>query len=179
MKMRSTKGALLMSALSLFLCFTMLMGTTFAWFTDSAASAGNIIKSGNLDVEMYWADGTAAVPAEDSTDWKNASKGPIFNYDNWEPGYVEVRHIKIANEGTLALKYKVSIVAEASNGVKTLLLTNMSSVDYILRFGNGNPVVLSPFSSRTAKTNKEGTLRFAVENCWHVSDNPLVIEVRP
>lgn len=74
---------------------------------------------------------------------------------------------------------KMSIVAEASNGVKTIQLTNMSSVDYILRFSNGNPVVLSPFSSRTAKTNKEGVLRFEVENCWHASDKQLKIEVRP
>jgi hypothetical protein len=51
-------------------------------------------------------------------------------------------------------------------------------VDYILRFGNGNPVVLSPFSSRTAKTNKEGVLRFEVENCWHGSDQQLNIELQ-
>ena len=73
---------------------------------------------------------------------------------------------------------KMTVVAESSNGVKTIQLTNMSSVDYILRFGNGNPVVLSPFSSRTAKTNKEGVLRFEVENCWHSSQEQLMIEVK-
>ena len=113
MKKNQTRRALLMSALSLLLCVSMLVGTTFAWFTDSVTSANNIIKSGNLDVEMYWADGTKAVPTEKSG-WTDASKGAIFNYDLWEPGYTQVRHIKIANEGTLALKYKVSIVA---NGV--------------------------------------------------------------
>ena len=107
-KKYSTKKALVASLLSLVLCFSMLLGTTFAWFTDSVTSANNIIKSGNLDIEMYWAEGT-----EDPTNasWTDASTGAIFNYDNWEPGYVEVRHIKIANEGTLALKYKVQIVA--------------------------------------------------------------------
>ena len=107
-KKYSTKKALVASLLSLVLCFSMLIGTTFAWFTDSVTSANNIIKSGNLDIEMYWAEGT-----EDPTNasWTDASTGAIFNYDNWEPGYVEVRHIKIANEGTLALKYKVQIVA--------------------------------------------------------------------
>ena len=109
-KMYSTKKALFASALSLLLCFSMLLGTTFAWFTDSVTSEGNIIQTGNLDVEMYWADGTKAIPA-DENGWTDASTGAIFNYDKWEPGYVEVRHIKIANEGTLALKYQFNIIA--------------------------------------------------------------------
>ena len=111
MKKNATKSALLTSAIALLLCVSMLVGTTFAWFTDSVTSANNIIKSGNLDVEMHWADGTQAVPAADSTDWKDASTGAIFDYENWEPGYTQVRHIKIANVGSLALKYKVSILA--------------------------------------------------------------------
>ncbi len=107
----STKKALLASVFSLVICFTMLLGTTFAWFTDTVTSTGNIIKSGKLDVTMHWANGIEAVPAADSADWIDASTGAIFNYDNWEPGYVDVKHIQIANVGTLALKYQVAIVA--------------------------------------------------------------------
>ena len=106
---KTTRKALLLSTLSLLLCFAMLLGTTFAWFTDSVTSSGNIITAGNLDVEMYWADGTEAVPVDSG--WTDASAGAIFDYDNWEPGYVDVKHIQIANEGTLALKYQVAIVA--------------------------------------------------------------------
>lgn len=110
-KKKGTKRALLMSVLSLVLCFSMLIGTTFAWFTDSVTSASNIIKSGNLDVEMYWAEGT-----EDPTNanWIDASTGAIFDYQNWEPGYTMVRHIKIENKGSLALKYKVVITTEGT-----------------------------------------------------------------
>lgn len=111
---KNTRRALFTSIMSLILCFAMLMGTTFAWFTDSVTSGNNIIKSGNLDVEMYYADGTQAVPAKDSTDWKDASKGAIFNYDLWEPGYTDVRHIKIKNAGTLALKYQLMIQANGT-----------------------------------------------------------------
>jgi len=118
MKMKSTKKALLTSVLSLLLCCSMLIGTTFAWFTDSVESGSNIIKSGTLDVEMYFADGTKAVPADGSAEWTNADGVAIFNYKNWEPGYTEVRHIKIANEGTLALKYQILIKA---NGVVSKL----------------------------------------------------------
>ncbi len=110
-KKKSTKRALLLSALSLLMCISMLIGSTFAWFTDSVTSSGNIIKSGTLDVSMEWFDGTKAVPAVDSTEWIDASKGAIFNNDKWEPGYTEVRHIKIENKGSLALKYQLSIAA--------------------------------------------------------------------
>ena len=109
-KMKGTKRSLLMSALALLLCVSMLIGSTFAWFTDSVTSAGNIIKSGTLKISMKWADGTKAVPAADSADWTDASEGPIFKYDLWEPGYTEARHIAVKNEGTLALKYRLSIV---------------------------------------------------------------------
>ena len=49
---KSTKRALLTSALSLLLCVSMLVGTTFAWFTDEVKSGTNIIAAGNLDVEL-------------------------------------------------------------------------------------------------------------------------------
>jgi len=108
---KNTKRALLSSVLALFLCFAMLLGTTYAWFTDSVTSDGNIIKSGTLDIEMYWAKGTED-PA--SADWKDASTTAIFDYDNWEPGYTDAKHIKIANEGTLDLQWQLAIVPNGS-----------------------------------------------------------------
>jgi len=105
---KSTKKALLSSALSLVICLSMLIGTTFAWFTDSVTSGNNIIKAGNLDVKMEWKDATTTGK---QTTYKDASEGAIFNYDLWEPGYVEAKNIKISNVGTLALKYHLNIAA--------------------------------------------------------------------
>ena len=52
---KTTRRALLTSMLSLLICVSMLVGSTFAWFTDSVTSANNVIKSGNLDVTLeYW-----------------------------------------------------------------------------------------------------------------------------
>ncbi|MBO4933690.1 MAG: hypothetical protein J5441_00765 [Clostridia bacterium] len=110
-KQKSTKRALISSLLILAMCFTMLAGTTFAWFTDSVTSANNIIKSGKLDVAFEWANGKDDPAA---ATWKDASQDAIFDYDLWEPGYTEVRHIRIANKGNLALKYKVQIVANGT-----------------------------------------------------------------
>ncbi len=105
---KSVKRMWLGSIIALCLCFAMLLGTTFAWFTDSVSSANNIIKTGVLDIAMYWVEGDED-PNADTTTWEDASKGAIFNNDKWEPGYVEAKHVKIVNEGNLALKYKLVI----------------------------------------------------------------------
>ena len=109
-RQHSTKRALIASILVLCLCFTSLIGTTFAWFTDSVTSSGNIIQSGSLKVEMHWAEGDED---PNSAKWTNAESGAIFKNDLWEPGYAEAKHVKIANVGTLALKYQLRIVANS------------------------------------------------------------------
>lgn len=107
MSKKTTKRALAMSFVSVFLCVCMLVGTTFAWFTDSVTSENNIIKAGTLDVTMEWKDATANGAQQT---YKDASTGAIFDYAKWEPGYVAAKNVKISNEGTLALKYKLNIV---------------------------------------------------------------------
>ena len=105
--LKTTKRALLSSVIALLVCFTMLLGTTFAWFTDSVTSAGNIIKSGTLDVSLEHADTALGV---DDAGWTDASTGAIFNYSNWEPGYTDVKYVKIENEGSLDLKFILNII---------------------------------------------------------------------
>ena len=108
-KKKSTKRALISSLLILAMCFTMLAGTTFAWFTDSVTSANNIIKSGKLDMEVQYYD------AANGT-WETLDD-TVKLFDDaalYEPGYTQVAYIKIANVGTLAFNYKLSanIVSE-------------------------------------------------------------------
>ena len=42
-KNKTTKRALLVSVLALLLCASLLVGSTFAWFTDNVTSTNNII----------------------------------------------------------------------------------------------------------------------------------------
>ena len=49
--MTNTKKSLVLSALSLLICCAMLVGTTFAWFTDSVTNTENVITAGNLSIE--------------------------------------------------------------------------------------------------------------------------------
>ncbi len=110
---KTTKRTLVVSVLSIVVCFAMLIGSTFAWFTDSATTGVNIIKSGNLDVGFEYADGKDN-PA--SANWQNAEKAKIFDYQLWEPGYTVAKHIKISNNGSLALKYQVSFKLDGAIG---------------------------------------------------------------
>lgn len=110
---KSTKRTFVASLLSLMLCMAMFIGTTFAWFTDNVTSSSNIIKSGNLDLEMYWTDDLESGTWYDVEDSKNNT---IFNNDNWEPGYTEVRYIKLVNAGNLALNYNVTLSPQGTVG---------------------------------------------------------------
>jgi len=102
MTKKSTKRSLLLSVLSLLVCCSMLIGSTFAWFTDSVTSGSNVITSGNLDIEVQY--------TLDGTNWSNLQGATdLFSKGLWEPGHTEVVVLKIENKGSLALKYNANM----------------------------------------------------------------------
>lgn len=105
---KNTRRALMLSILSLILCCAMLAGTTLAWFTDEVTSSNNVISTGTLDVSLE----ASQTGADDS--WSDASSGPIFSYAYWEPGYSQVRYIRISNDGSLPFKFKVTVTADGA-----------------------------------------------------------------
>lgn len=117
---RSTKRALLTSALAILMCAAMLIGTTFAWFTDTASTGVNKIQAGNLKVGFQYWDGEKYIDAKDAT---------LFSEDTlWEPGHTEVVYLKVINQGNLALKYRLNTIntfeyqyAKNSKGEQILL----------------------------------------------------------
>ena len=105
-----TKKALRGSLFALFLCIVLLIGTTFAWFTDTASTGVNKIQSGKLDVELQYKDGDTWKNAEGQTlDFQKAEKGAGEEI-LWEPGCTyKLPEIKVVNNGNLALKYKLEV----------------------------------------------------------------------
>ena len=111
---KSTKRALVSSALAIIMCVAMLIGATFAWFTDTASTGVNKIQAGNLDIKVEYAkekmndDGTLAGELTDWTPIDNATN--VFDPNAlWEPGRTEYVVFRITNNGNLALKYKLSL----------------------------------------------------------------------
>ena len=126
-----TKKALRGSLFALFLCIVLLIGTTFAWFTDTASTGVNRIQAGNLDVELqYNHNGT----------WKNA-EGQTLDFQKaagkeseailWEPGCTyKLPEIKVVNKGNLALKYTVKVTGiEGDQKLNEVIDWTMNGVD--------------------------------------------------
>ena len=102
---KNTKRALLASAVSVLLCAAMLIGSTFAWFTDSVTSGKNKIVAGNLDVELeYSIDGIKWNPVGTDTNLFKPADETL-----WEPGHTEYVYLRIRNAGSLALKYQLAL----------------------------------------------------------------------
>ena len=105
---KSTKRALLGSIMAMVLCLAMLVGATFAWFTDTASTGVNKIQAGKLDVALEMKEGDSWVSAEGKTlNWVKAAAGEQVL---WEPGCTyTLPELRVVNKGNLALKYKVAI----------------------------------------------------------------------
>lgn len=106
---RVTKRAIFASLLSVAVCTSMLIGTSYAWFTDSVTSSNNKIVAGTLKVDLQVKGGNTGF--NEYTSIKESSK-PVFNYDLWEPGYTVWTNVKVVNEGSLALKYTLRFVSD-------------------------------------------------------------------
>ena len=103
---KSTKRALLTSVLALLMCVAMLIGTTFAWFTDTASTGVNKIVSGNLKVDIISAKSDSHIEKLNFTKAAGAESEALL----WEPGCRYLTEgFRIANKGNLALKWKAEI----------------------------------------------------------------------
>ena len=148
MKEFSSKRALLLSVISMVICVSMLIGSTFAWFTDSATANVNTIKSGNLDVELVDANGEKITEA---LKWVKSAEAPAGEKILWEPGCTyNLESFKIANKGDLALKYKV--VISGLTGDATLL----NAIDFTVKKGDAE-VSLDNFTGKLLPAGKTAT----------------------
>ena len=133
---KTVRKALWMSMLSIALCLTMLVGTTFAWFTDTATTAVNRIQSGTLKVDIVKEDGETSI--------KNQSMSFVNKEDSanilWEPGATfRTPGFKVKSIGNLALKFKLAINGVTGNS-DLLKVIQFSVVDE-----RGNAVDITTF----------------------------------
>ena len=132
---KATKRALLTSVMALVMCVVMLVGTTFAWFTDTASTGVNKIQAGNLDIELEMKNASGG--------WDKAEGKTLYFLQKqegqqvqsadilWEPGCrYELPELRIVNKGNLALKYKVII-----NGIEGDAKLN-EAIDWTITYGN-------------------------------------------
>ncbi len=142
MTRKNTKRALAASLLSLLLCCAMLVGTTFAWFTDSVKSGDNKIIAGSLKADLIH-----VVDGEDIS-LKDNPEHLIFDYDKWEPGYTVMETLKVANKGDLAFKFRLDASASgATAGPEGEKLADV--IDVYVYEGEGDPADTGSFTEMT------------------------------
>ena len=136
---KSTKRALLSSVFAVVICVAMLIGTTFAWFTDTASTGINKIQSGNLDVELEY--------SKDFSKWEKVDNTTKVFDDNtlWEPGYTQVVYLRVKNAGNLALKYTLGL-----GNIRDNQGTNVAGV----RYGLGNFVKMGTVEATKAYADR-------------------------
>ena len=159
-----TKLTLLGAVVALLLCVAMLMGTTYAWFTDSVTSSGNIIKTGKLNIDLLVKGGdldTTGLTADaDGYYSVKAASNKIWNNVKWEPGYTSWVNAKVTTTGNLALKYTMKITADGAVGT----LANVIDVYY-------SPTeVAKPTNRDLTGLTKLGTLAEAIAGTLVIND---------
>lgn len=120
--MQNTKKSMLASGLAVLVCVAMLIGTTFAWFTDSVTNSGNTIKAGSLAIDANAYDigeggltvtgltdiAPATVTFEENGQNLKQDATPILTEGNWEPGQSSAKLLKLKNSGTLNAKVQLN-----------------------------------------------------------------------
>ena len=163
---RATKRALLTSVMALVMCVVMLVGTTFAWFTDTASTGVNKIQAGNLDIKVEYrttADGNWQL-LDNATDLFGTAD------TRFEPGHTRVVELKITNAGNLALKYKIgmNIVSETEG-------TNKDGNSY--KLSNYLKVATSPIQQYDPNA-VPGSINYAMEQQIFAKPSFLAWEYR-
>ena len=165
--MNTTKRSFLTSLTALTLCFVMLVGTTFAWFTDEVTSSNNVIQTGTLDIGFEWSK-------DNSTyyDSQNTLAGPIFTSNTlWEPGHTQVRYLKVTNDGSLSFKYEMFInpTGEVSE------LAEVIDVSWDIVTGNED-FVAPTADNKAGSLEKVGTLDALINSDQAVAGGVLLPE---
>ena len=154
---KATKRALLTSVMALVMCVVMLVGTTFAWFTDTAFTGVNKIVAGNLDIQLFYANNATGEGAT----WTEVDANTTLNFLQkqvggsveqgtdilWEPGCTySLPALKIVNNGNLALKYKVVV-----SGIQGSAKLN-EVIDWTMKL-DGADFIMGSEHSLAAKNN--------------------------
>ena len=146
-KRKTTKRALVSSAFALILCFTMLLGTTFAWFTDTASTGSSVIQSGTLDIELQVLENGEWVSAEGKELSFTKADTTYGTEALLEPGATYVLpKVRIVNKGTLSAKaiLKFAGITEDAKLLDALEVKTTLSESPIERF-DGKSYMMADF----------------------------------
>lgn len=141
--MKAVKRSIILCALSLALCVALLVGSTFAWFSDSITNSGNTITAGNLTAQWSYRtlnDDTAAYePVSEEL--------ALFSSDTvWQPGEPHGYDFKVENTGSVDFEWELTIdlantAGESQNNLTDVLVVYVDGAQSEVGFTDGAVVI--------------------------------------
>lgn len=155
--MKAVKRSIILCALSLALCVALLVGSTFAWFSDSITNSGNTITAGNLTAQWSYRtlnDDTAAYePVSEEL--------ALFSADTvWQPGEPHGYVFKVENTGSVDFEWELTIdladtAGESQNNLTDVLVVYVDGVKSEVGFTDGDVVINGTLAATDGETTAE------------------------
>lgn len=114
------RQALMLSISSMLVCAMMLVGMTYAWFTDSAVTAVNAIHTGTLNVDLMYSKS-----ATKGAEVRVTSTSKLFTTEQWTPNTIEVVYLTVKNNGTLPVRYSLALNQIEANGTEVTAISDI------------------------------------------------------
>ena len=163
----TTKHALFSSVMSLFLCVAMLIGSTFAWFTDTASTGVNKIEAGTLKVDIVNENDESI--KGDSMSFVNAKNEANIL---WEPGVTfKTTGFKIVSTGTLALKYKLALNGVTGDTTTTDGKRLLDVITFSVVKADGTAVDLDSFEGKLTPDAAESEVLYIQGHMAETANN--------
>ena len=97
------KRSTLVSLIAISLCFVLMLGATWAWFSSTVTNQGNTIAVGTFELDVLvggasidnTADGSAVLP--------------VFDEENWAPGSTITKVFTVKNMGTIPMNWEAKL----------------------------------------------------------------------
>lgn len=155
--MKAVKRSIILCALSLALCVALLVGSTFAWFSDSITNSGNTISAGSLQAQWSYRtlnDDTAAYePVSEEL--------ALFSADTvWQPGVSHGYDFKVENVGSVEFVWELAIdladtAGESQNNLTDVLVVYVNGAQSEVGFTDGAVVINGTLAATDGETTAD------------------------
>ena len=156
--MKAVKRSIILCALSLALCVALLVGSTFAWFSDSITNSGNTISAGSLQAQWSY----RTLNSDDTAEYTAVGEElPLFSSDTvWQPGVPHGYDFKVENVGSVEFVWELAIdladtAGESQNNLTDVLVVYVDSVKSEVGFTDGAVVITGTLAATDGETTAE------------------------
>lgn len=166
--MKAVKRSIILCALSLALCVALLVGSTFAWFSDSITNSGNTISAGSLQAQWSY----RTLNSDDTAEYTAVGEElPLFSSDTvWQPGEPHGYDFKVENVGSVEFVWGLAIdladtAGESQNNLTDVLVVYVNDAQSEVGFTDGAVVIngtLAATDGETTAGTEESSCEFSL-----------------